>query len=115
MSNIGSVRMGQKNWPGAEAAMREALARFTETLPPGNSNIAIARIKLGQALVGQRKFQDVMRESRAGYDVLSKEATPSMRFLQIARGNLAAAHAALGDSVSAARFRADSVAAAAKP
>ena len=113
MSNIGSVRMGEKDWPGAEQAMREALARFTETLPEGNSNIAIARIKLGQALTGGRKYREAMEESRAGFDVLSKEATPSMRFLQIARGSMAAAAAALGDGAAAARYRADSLAAAA--
>lgn len=117
LSNIGSVRMGQKDFPGAEVAMREALARFIETLPAEHSNIAIARIKLGAALAGQRKYRDVLVESKAGYEILAAEATPSMRFLQIARGSLATAHAALGDGAAAARYRADSVAAAtpAKP
>ena len=115
LSNLGSVHMGRKDWSSAEQAMREALARFTETLPPENSNIAIARIKLGQALVGRRKYREAIEESTAGYTVLSKEATPSMRFLQIARGNLAAASAALGDGTMAARYRADSLAAAAPP
>ncbi len=115
MSNIGSVRMGRKDWTGAEAAMREALVRFTETLPAGNSNIAIARIKLGQSLTGGRKYREALDVTKDGYDVLSKEATPSMRFLQIARGSMATSSAALGDSAAAARWRADSVTAAAPP
>lgn len=114
LSNLGSVRMGRTDFVGAERVLREALQRFTETLPADHSNIAIARIKLGSALLGQRRYADVVRESTAGYDVLARQATPSMRFLQMARNDLAAAHAALGDSSAAARWRADSATMAAK-
>ncbi|HYW49817.1 MAG TPA: hypothetical protein VE861_04375, partial [Gemmatimonadaceae bacterium] len=73
------------------------------------------RIKLGQSLIGTRKYREAIAESATGYAELSREATPSMRFLQIARGSLATASAALGDSAAAARYRADSVASALPP
>jgi serine/threonine-protein kinase len=114
LSNLGSVRMGRQDFAGAERVLREALARFTETLPAEHSNIAIARIKLGSALRGQRRWADVVKESTAGYDVLARQATPSMRFLQMARNDLAAAHGALGDASAAARWQADSAVMAAK-
>jgi eukaryotic-like serine/threonine-protein kinase len=114
LSNLGSVRMGRQDFVGAEQVFREALQRFTETLPPEHTNIAIARIKLGSALLGQRKWTDVVKESTAGYDVLARQATPSMRFLQMARHDLAAAHGALGEASAAARWQADSAAMAAK-
>jgi eukaryotic-like serine/threonine-protein kinase len=114
LSNLGSVRMGRTDFVGAESVLREALQRFTETLPAEHSNIAIARIKLGSALLGQRRWADVVKESTAGYDVLARQATPSMRFLQMARKDLAAAHGALGDANAAARWRADSAVMAAK-
>jgi serine/threonine-protein kinase len=114
LSNLGSVRMGRMDFLGAERVLREALARFTETLPAEHSNIAIARIKLGSALLGQRRYADVVKESTAGYDVLARQATPSMRFLQMARHDLVAAHGALGDASAAARWKADSAVMAAK-
>jgi eukaryotic-like serine/threonine-protein kinase len=114
LSNLGSVRMGREDFIGAERVLREALQRFTETLPAEHSNIAIARIKLGSALLGQRRYADVVKESTAGYDVLARQATPSMRFLQMARHDLAAAHGALGDANAAARWQADSAVMAAK-
>jgi hypothetical protein len=106
--------MGRQDFVGAEQVLREALQRFTETLPAEHSNIAIARIKLGSALAGQRRWADVVKESTAGYDVLARQATPSMRFLQMARHDLAAAHGALGDARAAARWQADSAVMAAK-
>ena len=114
LSNLGSVRMGREDFVGAERVLREALQRFTETLPAEHSNIAIARIKLGSALLGQRRWADVVKESTAGYDVLARQATPSMRFLQMARNDLAAAHGALGDVSAAARWQSDSAVMAAK-
>ena len=108
LSNIGSVRMGQKDFVGAEKVFRETLLRFTETLPADHTNIAIARIKLGRALLRQKRYRETVETTKAGYDILAKQASPAMSFLKNARVDLAAAYAALGQPGEAARYKVDS-------
>jgi hypothetical protein len=63
----------------------------------------IARIKLGRTLVKQKKWQAGAVESRAGYDILVKQKAQQV-WLEMAREDLGASYAALGDSASASRF-----------
>lgn len=105
LSNIGSVRLGQGDNAGAERAFREAFDRFSETLPPDHSNIGIIRIKLGRSLLRQQRYADAIQESEQGYEVLSKQASPSLRFLEWARADLDTAYTAMGNPAAALRFR----------
>jgi len=112
LSNLGSVRMGQRDNKGAERFLREALLRFTETLDPGHSNIGIVKTKLGRALLRQGRYREAAEECRAGYQILIQQATPALSFITNARADLVAAYTALGQPEEAARYRADSTAAA---
>ncbi|MEO8450527.1 MAG: serine/threonine-protein kinase [Gemmatimonadota bacterium] len=106
LSNVGSVRLGQGDNVGAEKVFREALARFSETLSANHSNVGIIRIKLGRALVRQRRWADAVAETKAGHDILAKQASPSIRFLEWARADLTTAYAALGRPAEAAKYAA---------
>ena len=70
-------------------------------------NTAIARIKLGRALLRQRRWSEAETESLAGYGVLMRITDPSVSWLQSARQDLAAAYEALGQPADAERFRAE--------
>ncbi|MEZ4588905.1 MAG: tetratricopeptide repeat protein [Gemmatimonadales bacterium] len=105
LSNLGSVRMGQRDDAGAEAFLREALATFLATLDASHSNVGIARTKLGRALLRQGRYQDAIDECLAGYEILSKQASPALNFIGNARADLAAAYTALGRPADAARYR----------
>lgn len=106
LANIGSVYMARQQNARAEELYRQALAMFAQTLPPGSLNEGITRVKLGRVLLRQKRFRESQSESLAGYRILSKQANPSVTYLQSAREDLAAAYAALREPEKAKEFQA---------
>jgi tetratricopeptide (TPR) repeat protein/predicted Ser/Thr protein kinase len=106
-SNLGSVQLQAGKPAQAEPYLRRAIALFERTLPADHVNTAIARIKLGRALVRQARHAQAEPLTRAGYEVLVKQANPSLSFLRSAREDLAVVYDAIGRSADAARFRAE--------
>ena len=106
-SNIATAFMGRKDYARAEGLFREAVRRYAETQGPNHSNTGIARIKLGRALLRQRRFGEAQTETLAGYEILSKQANPAISFLQNARKDLVAEYDSLGRHSEAARFLAE--------
>jgi serine/threonine-protein kinase len=104
ISNLGGVYLDRKQYRQAEAYFREAIDRFTATLSADHMNTAIARIKLGRALLREGRYVDAERESRWGYDDLLRQQSPSTAYIKGARQNLAAEYRALGRPVEAADF-----------
>jgi tetratricopeptide (TPR) repeat protein len=76
-SNLATTYLGQKQYARAEVLYREAIRRFTETLPPTHTNIAIARIKLGRCLLFQKRYREAEQESLAGYRDLNPRMKPA--------------------------------------
>ncbi|HEY1242652.1 MAG TPA: serine/threonine-protein kinase [Bryobacteraceae bacterium] len=110
LANLGSVYMAQNDSARAEPLYRQALAMYAQTLPPDHLNVAITRIKLGRALLREHHLQQAEAESRAGYDILSKQANPSVTWLQQARQDLSAIYKELGEPDKAKTFLPDQVA-----
>jgi eukaryotic-like serine/threonine-protein kinase len=79
--------------------------RFTESQGAEHMNTGIARIKLGRALLRQSKFAEAEKETRAGYDILMKQANPGISFIQNARKDLSIEYDSLGRAELAAQFR----------
>jgi serine/threonine-protein kinase len=107
LSNLASVYLDRKEYPRAEQLYRQVIALYTEVLEPDHINTGIAHIKLGRALLRQRRFAEATVESRVGYDILIKQASPAVSFLRAARRDLVAAYDTLGQPEKAARFRAE--------
>ena len=107
LSNVASIYMDRKDYRGAEQLFRDVVRRFTEALSADNVNTGIAHIKLGRALLRQNRFQDGEVETRAGYDVMIKQTSPSNSFVNAARKDLAADYDALHEPEKAAKFRAE--------
>lgn len=110
LANLGSVYMARKENARAEPLYREALDMYAQTLPPGHLNFGITRIKLGRVLLRQNRFRDAEEETLAGYQILSKQASPSVTWLKQARTDLAAIYSALQDPEKAKKFLADKTA-----
>ena len=104
-SNLASVYNNQKDYPRAERMFREAVRRFTEAQGPDHLNTGIARIKLGRSLLRQRRFAEAVVETQAGYEILSKQASPALGFLQNARKDLVAEYDTLKQPEKAERYR----------
>ncbi len=107
VSNLGSVYVKRREYAHAERLFRQAIAIFTATLPPGHLNIGIARIKLGHVLVRERRFPEALQESRTGYEILIKQTSPSISWLNTARQDLVDEYTALHQPENSARFRAE--------
>jgi serine/threonine-protein kinase len=107
LSNVAGISMDKKDYPRAERLFRDVIRRYSETLPADNVNIGIAHIKLGRTLLRQNRFADAEPETRAGYEILIKQSSPSTSFTRAARKDLAAEYEALNQPQKAARFRAE--------
>jgi serine/threonine-protein kinase len=112
LANLASVYMNRKDFARAEPLFREALAMYATTLPPGHINNGITQIKLGRTLLRQKKFTEAEQAARTGYDIVSRQASPAVTWLQSARQDLAEVYDALGQKEEAQRYRAEREAAA---
>ena len=105
--NLGGVYMERKQYSRAEQNFRQALQMYAQTLPPDHQNVAFARIKLGRALFAERHYAEAEHETHAGYEILTKQTTPSAAWLQNARTDLVAEYDALKQPEQAAKVRAE--------
>ena len=105
MANLASVYLERKQFARAEPVLRDVVARYTRAQPVDDLNAGIARIKLGRALLGQRRFAEARDETLAGYEIVSAKADSGVRWLRAARADLVKAYEALGEPEKAAPFR----------
>jgi len=111
LSNVAYAYLNQKLYARSEEMFRDVVQRFTAALSADNVNTGIARIKLGRALLRQDKFGEAEQETRAGYEILKKQTSPSISFLQAARKDLAAEYDGLQQPEKAAAYREEHAAA----
>jgi eukaryotic-like serine/threonine-protein kinase len=105
LSNLASVFMARNDYLTAERMYRDAARRFGETQSPDHLNTGIARIKLGHALVRQRRYAEAEPEIVAGYTIVAKQAAPTVSWLKSAREDLAAIYEARHDLKRAEMIR----------
>ena len=105
LSNLGSVDTERKRYFSAEQYLREALAMFSSTLPPNHLNFGITRVKLGRVLLRERRYQEAEIESRTGLDILAKQASPSIGWIQKGRQDLIVIYEALHQPEKAANLQ----------
>jgi serine/threonine-protein kinase len=107
LSNLASVHLERGEHAKAEETFREALAVYAESLPAEHTNIAVTRIKLGRALIGQRRFEEAERELTPAYDTLRSQQRPPESWLRTAREELVRVYDALRRPDRAAVLRAE--------
>jgi serine/threonine-protein kinase len=107
MSNLASVYVLRHDPRRAEPLYRQAIAMFTETQSPQHLNTGIGRIKLGRALVGQSRYAEAETELLAGYDILTKQTSPSVPWLRAAREDLVKLYTASKQPEKAKKFQAE--------
>ena len=107
ISNIGGVYTARQDYKGAEPFYREAIATFDAAQGPQHLNTGIARLKLGDSLVGQRRYDEAEQELLTGYEILTKQTSPSVSWLKRARENLVKLYAASNQPEKAKKFEAE--------
>ncbi len=104
LSNLAGVYAKRKQYAQAERLFREALQRYTDTVPRDHLNVGIGRARLGDVLLAQHRYAEAEVESRAGYEILTKKNSPTLKWLQMARADLAQEYEALHQPENARKF-----------
>jgi len=108
---VAALYYDRKDYPRAEQLFRDVVRRFTEALGADNVNTAIARLKLGRTLLHQNRYEEAEVETRASYEILTKQTSPDTSFVRAARKDLAAEYDGLKQPEKAAKYRAELAAA----
>jgi len=104
-ANLASVYLQKNQNARAEQLFREAIACYQQTLPPGHLNIGIAELKLGRTLVREHRDAEAETHLLAGYEIIAKQTSPSISWLQQARQDLVRLYDDAGHPEKADRFR----------
>ena len=111
MANLAHLYLLKKDYVRSEQLYREVVQRFTEELSADSVDTGIVQIDLGRVLLAERKYQDAETHSSAGYRILAKQTSPSLKFRQYACEDLAAEYEALHQPEKAKPFQAELAAA----
>jgi len=104
-ANLATAYLAEKQYARAERLFRQAIAQYQEILPAGHLNIGIAEVKLGRTLLRERRYSDAEAEMLAGYQIISRQASPSVTWLQQSRQDLVTLYEDTGHPEKAAPFR----------
>ncbi|MBZ5607863.1 MAG: tetratricopeptide repeat protein [Acidobacteriia bacterium] len=104
-ANLASVYLARNDFARAEQMFREVVKLYTAALSANHQFTAIAEIKLGRALVGEKRYAEAEGHILTGYNVLSKQTSPSATWLESARQNLITIYEALNQPEKAAQYR----------
>ena len=107
ISNLGTVASERGDYVRAEQLLRQALAEYERRGFKEHLRTGFAQAFLGHALLEQRRFEEAVIQSLAGYQLVNRLASSRASVLPMARADLAAEYAALGNVEQAARFRAE--------
>jgi eukaryotic-like serine/threonine-protein kinase len=110
MASLAAVWLERHDYRTAENLFRDAVARYRQTLPDDHPLISTAEIRLGNALVLQKRFAEAEGHSLAGLDAILR-AAPDLSWVAVAREDLVAIYEGLGQPDRAEQFR-DEIAAA---
>jgi serine/threonine protein kinase len=108
LSNLGNAHLAAKSYRQAETSLREALGVFAATAAADDPDAAVARQRLGRALLRQNRPRDAQPECLAAYQTLRKLGSGARKVaLDNAREDLVAAYELIGDHTRAAALRAE--------
>ena len=105
LSNLANALSEGGRLEAAQALFDDAVRRFTATRGADHLDTGVARIKLGRVLLRQDRHTDAEAHLRAGYDIVSAVAAPTVSWLRAARSDLADVYDATGRPDLAERYR----------
>ena len=105
MSNLGGVYLERKQYARAEQLFREVIARLTQALSADHLNTGVAQLRLGRTLLRERRYGEAESHLLTGYEIIGKQTSPSISWLQTARQDLVTLYDESGHPEKAARFR----------
>jgi tetratricopeptide (TPR) repeat protein len=105
MSSLAGVLVKEHQYQRAEEQARPATQALVKASQPGSINSGLAQLNLGEALLGQKRYQEAIEPLSAAYEIL-KTAPPSLAYkLQDDRRDLVQAYIAMNLPEKAAQYR----------
>jgi eukaryotic-like serine/threonine-protein kinase len=104
-NNLATIHLLRRQFTRAERGFVDALREMGKVYPPDHLNVGIARLKLGEALAGQRRHREAETELTAAYAIIKRKSSSSSVWLQYAREDLSLVYDALGQPAKARTFR----------
>jgi tetratricopeptide (TPR) repeat protein len=105
MANVGSVYLAEKQYAQAEKSFTDALGLLQKERSDDSVDTAIVHIKLGRALLFESRYREAETQTRGGYEVLLKQASPQTSFIKAALEDLVKIYGALGQPKDAQEVR----------
>jgi len=105
LSNLGAVYLERKQYARAERLLREVIVRLTEALSADHLNTGVAQLRLGRALLREHRDGEAEAHLLAGYEIIGKQTSPSISWLQTARQDLVTLYDESGQPEKASRYR----------
>jgi eukaryotic-like serine/threonine-protein kinase len=105
LSNLGGVYLERKQYARAEQLLREVIARFTAALSADHLNTGVAQLRLGRTLLREHRYGEAETHLLAGYEIIGKQTSPSISWLQTAREDLVTLYDESGHPEKAAPYR----------
>jgi tetratricopeptide (TPR) repeat protein len=106
ISNLAAVRLAEKRYVEAEALLRPALQSL-QAIVPDQRYTALAEVRLGAALAGQKRYSESQDYALAGYTSLKKLMGRSAVELLSARRELAEIYIAMNLPAKADALKAE--------
>lgn len=104
LSNLANALSESGRHAEAQTVFEDVIERFSESRGPEHIDTGIARIKLGRVFVRQERYLDAEPHLLAGYELVAREAAPTVSWLRAARSDLATVYRETGRPDQAARF-----------
>ena len=78
---------------------------MTQALSADHLNTGVAQLRLGRTLLRERRYSEAESHLLAGYEIIGRQTSPSVSWLQTARQDLVTLYDESGHPEKAARFR----------
>jgi serine/threonine-protein kinase len=105
--DLASTLLKERKYARVEQVVEPALKTLTAQPHPGNLNIGIAHLDLGEARLRQKRYREAVGPLTAAHDILKAGQGPLAAKFQESLTELAELYDALGDSARAAQIRAE--------
>jgi len=109
MANLAGVLVREGDYTRAERVSLPAVKAFTQRPLPGNMNVGIAEVHLGEALLGQKRYREAVKPLTDAHDLLKTGPLVFASKLDDTRRSLAHAYQALNEPDKAAVYQGELV------
>jgi tetratricopeptide (TPR) repeat protein len=105
MANLAAVLVKEHQYQRAEQQARPAVQAFTARPLPGNPNVGVAELTLGEALLGQKRYKEAIEPLSAAHEIFKTAPSAFAKKMEDDRRDLVQAYTAINVPEKAAQYQ----------